>query len=291
MTGGVRKGFQFWLCLQSAPYFTLLWVFLFNGIADVEGTFGLDEAYVGTLLESDAVHYMFDLLSTSSSLICSWSRPTTLLVHNHRHCVQKIGLAVRSEWIEFLQVAEEFRVMSLKSISALMSMTAHCLFRQKIFCDTNSSKRSIKAGTFSTFMEDRRRRYDLRSFPEGRGSIQWRFVDIESGDGTGRSGCHVIRTCQYYCRPVARFPVSREATMPMTPLCQSSLWPQYDGTSVGKSVQVSATILLFSVMVLSKSLRVSLCWLICPAFSRAREIFFSKQVNSFFSRSGYVRRR
>ena len=31
---------------------------LFNGIADVEGTFGLDEAYVGTLPESDAVHYI-----------------------------------------------------------------------------------------------------------------------------------------------------------------------------------------------------------------------------------------
>ena len=35
-------------------HFTPLMGILFNGIADVEGTFGLDEAYVGTLPESDA---------------------------------------------------------------------------------------------------------------------------------------------------------------------------------------------------------------------------------------------
>ena len=39
-------------------HFTPLMGILFNGIADVEGTFGLDEAYVGTLPESDAVHYI-----------------------------------------------------------------------------------------------------------------------------------------------------------------------------------------------------------------------------------------
>lgn len=63
------------------------------------------------------------------------------------------------------------------------------------------------------------------------------FVDIESGDGTGRSGCHVIRTCQYYCRPVIDFrqPGGYDADDAFMPV----FIVQYDGTSVGKSVQVS----------------------------------------------------
>lgn len=59
---------------------------------------------------------------------------------------------VRSEWIEFLQVAEEFRSDVSEINLGIDVDDGACLFRQDI-CDTNSSKRSIKAGTFSTFME------------------------------------------------------------------------------------------------------------------------------------------
>lgn len=58
--GGEVRGeaFSSALCLQSATALHPSYGILFNGIADVEGTFGLDEAYVGTLPESDAVHYI-----------------------------------------------------------------------------------------------------------------------------------------------------------------------------------------------------------------------------------------
>ena len=82
---------------------------LFNGIADVEGTFGLDEAYVGTLPESDAVHYIvrfiihqfqFDvLLITSHHLACSVV-VDMVRTENRFHIV-------RTERIESFQIIEE----------------------------------------------------------------------------------------------------------------------------------------------------------------------------------------
>ena len=50
----LQFGFMSSICNCTSPLLCIL----FNGIADVEGTFGLDEAYVGTLPESDAVHYI-----------------------------------------------------------------------------------------------------------------------------------------------------------------------------------------------------------------------------------------
>ena len=192
-----------------------------------------------------------------------------------------MGLALSGpNGLNFFKSLKNFGVMSLKSISALMSMTAH-VCSGRIFCDTNSSKRSIKAGTF----------FHLHGKTGGVGmtsevfqkvaAVFNGFVDIESGDGTGRTGCHVIRTCQYYCRPVIDFrqPGGYDADDAFMPV----FIVQYDGTSVGKSVQVSYNLVGLLGHGLVKSLRVSLYWLICPAFSRAREkSFFSKQVNSFF---------
>ena len=107
------------------------------------------------------------------------------------------------------------------------------------------------------------------------------FVDIESGDGTGRSGCHVIRTCQYYCRPVIDFrqPGGYDADDAFMPV----FIVQYDGTSVGKSVQVSYNL----VGLLGHGLvQVLACLVVLVDLSGflqgEREIFFSKQVNSFF---------
>ena len=107
------------------------------------------------------------------------------------------------------------------------------------------------------------------------------FVDIESGDGTGRSGCHVIHTCQYYCRPVIDFrqPGGYDADDAFMPV----FIVQYDGTSVGKSVQVSYNL----VGLLGHGLvQVLACLVVLVDLSGflqgKREIFFSKQVNSFF---------
>ena len=107
------------------------------------------------------------------------------------------------------------------------------------------------------------------------------FVDIESGDGTGRPGCHVIRTCQYYCWPVIDFrqPGGYDADDTFMPV----FIVQYDGTSVGKSVQVSYNIVGLLGHGLVQVLASLVVLIDLSGFLQGkREIFFSKQVNSFF---------
>lgn len=60
---------------------------------------------------------------------------------------------VGAKRVELLQVVTEFRGDVRKSISALMSITA-LVCSGRMCRDTNSSKRWVKAGTFSTFMDN-----------------------------------------------------------------------------------------------------------------------------------------
>ena len=127
---------------------------LFNGIADVEGTFGLDEAYVGTLPESDAVHHIvrfvvyqfqFDVfLIATDYLACS------IIVHVM--CAEHRFLVVGTERVESFQFIEELRRDIFKSISASISITA-LVCSGSICSDTKLSNLSVNACTFSTFID------------------------------------------------------------------------------------------------------------------------------------------
>lgn len=55
--GGERLLIRFYVFNLQLYLASFMGIFL-NGIANVEGTFGLDEAYVRTLSESDAVHHI-----------------------------------------------------------------------------------------------------------------------------------------------------------------------------------------------------------------------------------------
>lgn len=59
---------------------------------------------------------------------------------------------VGTKRVELFKSLQNLGVISRKSISALMSITA-LVCSGRICCETNSSKRSVKAGTFSTFMD------------------------------------------------------------------------------------------------------------------------------------------
>lgn len=107
---------------------------LFNGIADVEGTFGLDEAYVGTLPESDAVHYIVRFIvhqfQLDMFLVAAYDFAGTIIIDIVR-TENGFGI-VRSEWIEFLQVAEEFRSDVSEINLGIDVDDGACLFRQDI---------------------------------------------------------------------------------------------------------------------------------------------------------------
>ena len=107
------------------------------------------------------------------------------------------------------------------------------------------------------------------------------FVDIESGDGTGRSGCHVIRTCQYYCRPVIDFrqPGGYDADDTFMPV----FIVQYNGPAVGKSIQIGHNLIGFFGHGLVQVLAGLVVLVDLSGFLQGkRKIFFGKQVDGFF---------
>ena len=84
---------------------------LFNGVADVEGTLGLDVANVGTLSECDAVHdivrfvvYQFQL---DVFLVAPYYFAGSVVVHVVG-AEYRFGI-VGTEGVELFQVATEFR--------------------------------------------------------------------------------------------------------------------------------------------------------------------------------------
>ena len=84
---------------------------LFDGVADVEGTFGLDVAYMRTLSEGDAVHYIVGLV------VNQFQFDMFLVTAHHFACsvvVYMMGaeygfLVVRAEGVELLQIVVELR--------------------------------------------------------------------------------------------------------------------------------------------------------------------------------------
>jgi len=108
------------------------------------------------------------------------------------------------------------------------------------------------------------------------------FVDVESGDGTGRAGCHVIRARQHYCRAVIDFsqPGGNDSDDTFMPV----FIVQYYRTAIGKSVQIGHNLIGFFGHGLVQVLAGLIVLIDLSGFLQGkRKIFFSKQVNGFFS--------
>ena len=107
---------------------------LFDGIADVERAFALDEAYVGALPESDAVHnivrFVVHQLQFDVLLVASYDLAGAIIIDVVR-AEDGLGI-VRSEGVELLQVVEEFWSNVFEVNLGIDVDDGTCLFRQDV---------------------------------------------------------------------------------------------------------------------------------------------------------------
>lgn len=134
---------------------------------------------------------LFDCYLPTQVWYVFWSRPNyfTCTIVGKTWCAEYGFLPSGPKGIKFLQITKEFRVMSLKSISARYLLRHWLVLAGMLWYEC--FKTPVNAGTFSTFI-DNPAAYVCPPKFSGVTAMFYGFIYVKTRNRAGRSRCHII---------------------------------------------------------------------------------------------------